>query len=573
MVDYLHFYASNGIIPPINKKHKRGTQMSDFNFLGKAEVLNHHLAVKSSVLVPQYRIKGNSKESIKGGDKTSDLSDNLIIHGDNLLALKALLPTHAGKVNCIYIDPPYNTGEEGWVYNDKVNSSLMKNWLGKVVDSESSDRHDKWLCMMYPRLQILKELLAENGVIFISIDDNEQHHLRFIMDEIFGEYNFEALITWRRRHNQPNDKTKMVAKVAEYITVYAKNSAALKQGKAFSTLPMSKKREEDYKNLDNDDRGKWDTTPWKSASGQGGVSYEITTPTGKKILETWMGTKKTFEELLKDKRIVFSKGKQELPRKKIFWNERVKEGQPAHNFWGHAEFGSNQEGSAQISSILGEEQFNNPKPTRLVKTFINLISDKNAIILDSFAGSGTTAHATLALNKEDGGTRKFILVECEDYANKVTAERVRRVIKGVPTSKDENLKKGLGGTFTYYELGDSIDYEKIIQGKKLPPYDDLARVLFSQATGQCLTGSKIKNKNWLVGETEQYKVYVVYEPDIDFLCSGEAMLTLDFIGRINKQLKDNQEAIVFASGRHVDIEDLRNGKIKFCYLPHEIHKQ
>lgn len=506
--------------------------MPTLDFKGKQFVHTHHLTV------PIRTLKLDAKKSFpaKGG---ASLNDNLIIHGDNLHALKALMPRYAGKVNCIYIDPPYNTGNEGWIYNDNVNSPMMKEWLkGKSpVDGEDLERHDKWLCMMWPRLCLLQELLAEEGTICISCDDNELANLILILDEIFGENNREEVIAWRRRHNQPNDKSKPIAKTAEFILVYSKNLKLLKEKKAFHGLPLTGK----FSNPDNDPRGAWGSKPWKSGSSQTGARYKITTPKGKVYDEEWLGTERTFKSLLKGGRIFFPNGGQGLPRKKYYESERAEEGQCAHNFWGHDEFGSNQEASSEINQI--GVTFDNPKPSRLVKSILQIFSNEESIVLDSFAGSGTTAHAVLSLNKEDGGNRKFILVECENrIANKITAERVRRVIKGVPKAKDERLKKGLGGGFSYCTLGDEISAEKMLTGKKLPDYETLARHLIYVATGQ--SPDKLRKQRGEDGffyETTDRLFYLIYEPKLVFLQSSDSALNSERVERIHKKLREKKK--------------------------------
>ncbi len=237
-----------------------------------------------------------------------------------------------------------------------------------------------WLGKSYARVLASDEattLLTEDEVIFVSIDDNEVSQLKLLMDEIFGEENFEALINWRRRHNQPNDKTKMIAKVSEHILVFSKNSDTLKQKKTFYTLPLSEERKKSYKNPDNDSRGIWDTTPWKTSTNQGGSIYKIKTPTGVKYEEEWMGSEETFQNLLKDNKIIFSDNGNGLPRKKVFWSDRLKNGQPAHNFWIHKEFGSNQDGSAEVDNLLGKGIFDKPKPTKLLKIILKLSTQNN----------------------------------------------------------------------------------------------------------------------------------------------------------------------------------------------------
>lgn len=527
--------------------------MAILNFKGKTFVQNHHLAVKYHQLVP--------KKDKSFTDKVS-LNDNLIIHGDNLKALKALLPTYAGKVKCIYIDPPYNTGNEKWVYNDNVNSPMMQEWLGKVVDREDLTRHDKWLCMMMPRLKLLRELLSDEGVICISIDDVEIANLVSLLDEIFGPDNKEEIICWRRRHNQPNDKSKAISKVAEFILVYAKNMEILKKKKAFHGLPLTGS----FSNSDNDPRGDWASKPWKAGTGQTGSPYKINTPSGKVLDEEWLGDEETYKKYIKEGRIYFPRSGDGFPRKKYYKFEREEEGQCAHNFWGHEEFGSNQEASEEIKEI--GLSFDNPKPVKLIYSLLLIFSNKDSIILDSFAGSGTTAHAVLELNKEDGGNRKFILVECEGYADAITAERVRRVIKGVPNAKDERLKEGLGGTFSYFELGDPIEMESILEGNKLPSYLELARYVFYTATGEEFSPEKVDEEKNLIGESKEYEVYLFYKPDIEYLKS--TALTLERAKKLGQY--KGKKRLVFAPSKYLDNDYLLEYRIDYCQLPFEIYK-
>ncbi len=533
--------------------------MASLNFKGKSIIQNYHLAVKYHELIP------DKEKSLT--DKVS-LNDNLIIHGDNLKALKALLPTYAGKIKCIYIDPPYNTGNQTWVYNDNVNSPMMQEWLGKTVDRDDLTHHDKWLCMMMPRLKLLRELLSDDGVIAISIDDTELAKLNCIMDEIFGEENKEEIICWRRRHNQPNDKSKAISKVAEFIVVYAKNLEILKIKKGFHGLPLTG----DFSNPDNDQKGDWASKPWKAGSNQTGCRYVITTPSGKQLDEEWLGEEQTYLTYLEEGRMYFPRKGDGFPRKKYYKFEREEEGQCANNFWGHEEFGSNQEASEEIKKL--DIEFDNPKPVRLIKAIIQIFSHEDSFILDSFAGSGTTSHAILDLNKEDGGNRKFILVECEDYADSITAERVRRVIKGVPEAKDEKLKNGLSGTFSYFELGDAIEVESILEGDKLPSYMNLARYIFYTATGDEFIPEKVDEDKHFIGESKEYEVYLFYKPDIAYLKA--TALTLDSA----KELGDynGKKKLVFAPTKYLDLADgellAKHGikGLEYCQLPFEIYR-
>ena len=406
--------------------------------------------------------------------------DNLSIHGDNLHALKALLPRYAGRIKCIYIDPPYNTGNEGWVYNDSVNSPLMKEWLAVngPVDNEDLERHDKWLCMMWPRLHLLKELLSDDGVIFVSIDDNEQHHLRMLMDEIFSEENFVANIAWHHRKSSQNDID--VSLSHNYIVCYALERRSF----SFNAGDVDESR---FSNPDNDPRGPWVADPMDAPNIRENLTYEIVNPnTGTAHLppegRCWRFTRERFDNALHDNRIVFGKSGNARPQYKRFLTEARERGTNIFTIW--SDVGTATDATRQLQQIFGRGQsFPTPKPDNLIEKIVRIATDTDSFILDSFAGSGTTAHAVLALNKEDGGNRKFILVECEDYADSITAERVRRVIKGVPKARDKSLQEGLGGGFTYCTLGDPIEVERMLTGEGLPSYSGLAAYLLHTASG------------------------------------------------------------------------------------------
>ena len=471
--------------------------MPTLDWIGKNKVVNHHLDVPYCVLNREY-----SYDEF-GQHKNDNGSKNMIIHGDNLLALKSLLPQYEGRIKCIYIDPPYNTGNEGWIYNDNVNDPRIKNWLGEVVGKEGEDlsRHDKWLCMMYPRLKLLQKLLSNDGVIFISIDDIEYANLKLICDEIFGATCFVSNITYSTR----NDSKGIVNEV-EHLIVYSKNSGWMP-----NKLPRTDKMNARFKNPDND------ITPWTSSDAfapdavmHQGMVYAIQHPfTGKMIYPTngrhwryqqdemlrqmseWcpyelrnlhdekerakccgipvdevrpdvygIVLKNSLEEsYLKaceiykrgrwPKFYFTSGGKGGIRRKTYLENVG---GVPPTNLWEYSKVGHTDEASKVLKAIFGgKTTFDTPKPYRLIEFILKIASNPDDIILDSFAGSGTTAHAVLNMNKIDGGHRKFILVELGDYADSITAERVKRVIKGY--GEDKKTVNGTGGNFSYYELG------------------------------------------------------------------------------------------------------------------------
>ncbi|MFH1991135.1 MAG: site-specific DNA-methyltransferase [Pseudomonadota bacterium] len=556
--------------------------MAQIQFKGKPFVQNHHLLVKYHELIP--------KKNRSLTDKVS-LHDNLIIHGDNLIALKALLPLYAGKIKCIYIDPPYNTGNEKWAYNDNVNSPMMQEWLGKVVDREDLTRHDKWLCMMTPRLKLLRELLRDDGVIFVSIDDNEVHHLRMLMDEVFGEKNFLTKIAIQS-NPRGRQSERYFASVHEYLLVYAKHY----DGCILYGVPLTERQIKEYKFEDQDgrkyrllglrqrgaasrreDRPKM-FFPIYINDKNGSISLEKTSNHTVKVVpkkstgeeSRWMWSKEKIQEnfeLLETKFIAKRNEWDVFIRDYLTTEENEERKSKSKTLWVEKSL-NYQNGKDELKAIFGESPIEYPKPTSLVNYIAAIAGDLDGIFLDSFAGSGTTAHAVLALNKEDGGNRKFILVECEDYADRITAERVRRIIKGVPNAKDGNLKKGLGGTFSYFEFGKAIELESILSGDGLPTYEELARYIFYTATGEEFNPKAMNEKKNFVGESKNYEVYLFYEPDIEKL--KNIALTLDRAGSIGKPGK--KKRLVFAPTKYLDQARLDELRIDFAQLPFEIYE-
>ena len=471
--------------------------MPTLEWIGKDKVINHHQKVPFKVLEEQYTYN-------------AEKSENMIIRGDNLEALKALLPKYEGRIKCIYIDPPYNTGNEGWVYNDNVNDPKIKKWLGEVVGKEGEDlsRHDKWLCMMYPRLKLLHRLIAKDGVIFISIDDNELYNLKMICDEIFGANCFVSNISWQRTYSTRNDSKGIVNEV-EHILCYSKRPDWQP-----NKLPRTAEMNALYKNPDNDDELWRNDNPYApGAATHQGMVYAIQHPfTGKMLYPTngrcWtFGQDLMLEHMnkwtnyeLKDiddkarraricgvsedevradvKAIVLSKplaeAKEDAERvlkrgkwPRFYFTKEGKGGiarktylstvggKPPTNLWQYSDAGHTDEAKKTLLALFDDKApFDTPKPSRLVERVLQIATNKDSIILDSFAGSGTTAHAVLNMNTADGGNRKFILVEMMDYANSITAERVKRVIDGYGDGK--KAVEGTGGDFTFYDLGQAL---------------------------------------------------------------------------------------------------------------------
>ena len=448
--------------------------MPTLEWIGKDKVVNHHLDVPFRVLERKYSLDENGQHNEDNG------SENMIIRGDNLEALKALLPRYEGRVKCIYIDPPYNTGNEGWVYNDNVNDPKIKKWLGEGVGKEGEDltRHDKWLCMMYPRLKLLQKLLADDGVIFVSLDFHEQPFMRLIMDEIFGASNYVSEIACVNKPSGRSDD-KYIATAHESIIVYRK-SPLLTLGGFEPEEKITKrynKRDTDgrlYRGEDLRKRGTHDERTdrpnlfypffFNQETGElivGGNDEK--TPDGfiriepmksKDVQGTWRWGQDTANA---QKTYIHPRYMPNKQQWSLFEWEYLDERGAAKptTLWDFKDVNS-ERGTEVFIKYLGfkKEDFPNPKPVGTIQRILQIATAGDDIILDSFAGSGTTAHAVLNMNKADGGHRKFILVEMMDYADSITAERVKRVIRGYGEGK--NAVEATGGNFSFYDLGEPL---------------------------------------------------------------------------------------------------------------------
>ena len=558
--------------------------MPTLEWIGKEKVINHHQDVPYRVLERQYSYDEQGQHTEDNG------SENMVIHGDNLEALKSLLPRYEGKVKCIYIDPPYNTGKEG----------------------EDLSRHDKWLCMMYPRLKLLYKLLADEGVIFISIDDAEYANLKLVCDEIFGSSCFVSNVSWQRTYSTRNDSKGIVNEV-EHILVYSKKPDWMP-----NKLPRTDEMNSKYKNIDND------VSPWRTsdafapgAATHQGMVYAIQHPfTGKMLYPSngacWRYQQDTMIEImngwtryeLKDlhdekerahicgvaaedvrpevkaivladpleiaaenaqrvlergqwPRFFFTKnGKGGIARKTYLENVG---GRLPTNLWPFAETGHTDEAKKEILAIFnGKATFDTPKPHRLIEFVLRVAGDENTLILDSFAGSGTTAHAVLNMNKADGGNRKFILIEMMDYADSITAERVKRVIQGY--GEDKKAVPGTGGSFSYYELGEPLmigdNLNEAVGTNKIREY-----IWFTE------TKENFQNPNadkpYYLGSTAQTGYYFFYEPN------RACVLDYKFLSTITVKA-DNY--VIYADRCAINTDDLQKLKVIFKKIPRDITK-
>lgn len=571
--------------------------MPTLNWIGKEVVVNHHLQV------PFHLLK--DVPALSFGDPGNG---NLIIQGDNLIALKALLPYYAGQVKCIYIDPPYNKGNEGWIYNDNVNSPIIREWLGQVVgkEDETLDRHDRWLCMMYPRLSLLRKFLREDGAIFISLDNTEVASLRLMMDEIFGYQNFVECITWNKRIPK-NDAG--IGNIHEYVMIYRKSSAwdyeftmkkeglervdeLLQQLKESKTpIPQAEVelrklyREEGYdrgvtlyNSLDEHYRpwGKINMS-WPNANTFG-PRYEVLHPhTGKPVKipdRGWRWKEETFKQSLSDGpskelydgsivvgRIWFDKDERTQPSSIKFLEE-------VNRILLRSILSTKSDGGIELEQIFEEKaKFAYPKPTSLIQVLIDSLPMTDGdIVFDSFAGSGTTAHAVLKQNAEDGIQRKFILVEMEPkIAQELTSERVRRVAKGYKNSKGE-LVEGIGGGFRYCELGEPL-FDERGKIRETVSFTDLARHVYFTETGEPLPRERV-SKTPLIGICRGVAIYLLYNGILsDKTANGGNVLTRAVLATL--PLFTGQK-IIYCAGCLLGSDRLKAENIIIRQTPYEI---
>ena len=523
--------------------------MPTLEWIGKEKVINHHQQVPYRVLEEKYTYN-------------AERSDNMIIRGDNLEALKALLPQFEGKVKCIYIDPPYNTGNEGWVYNDNVGDPKIKKWLGEVVGKEGEDlsRHDKWLCMMYPRLKLLQKLLAEDGVIFISIDEIEHRYLELIMDEIFGSANRIDTFVWQNNYGG-GAKSNYVVHLHEYVLCFAKNIATV--GKI--ELPPDDNILKYYKFRDDkfETRGPYRLQPLATTSmdDRPNLRYPLYYE-GHEIWPTkqWFWSRERTLEAQANDELVFSQknGKWTVNYKQYLngADGTQRKSKPYSIITGIY----TQAGTKTIKEIMGSgKAFDFPKPPELIMYFLQMITRENDIILDSFAGSGTTAHAVLNMNKADGGHRKFILVEMMDYADSITAERVKRVIDGYGEGK--NAVEGTGGDFTFYDLGEVLllpdgNLNENVSADKIREY------VYYMETKEALPGSSNGNA-YFMGNCRGTAYYFYYEK------ASITTLNHAFLATIPEKAEGY---IIYADLCTIPPEELAKYNITFKKIPRDIAK-
>lgn len=589
--------------------------MPTLHWIGKDKVINHHMDVPFKVLEHSYGFD-NGKQSVQ-----ETKSGNKIIHGDNLEALKALLPEYEGKIKCVYIDPPYNTGEEKWKYNDNVNHPKIKKWIGEVVGSDELDlsRHDKWLCMMYPRLKLLHKLLDNDGVVFISIDDNENFRLRTICDEIFGPKQFVTCLVWEKKKKGTHLDKKRIS-VKEYIYVYCKDSTffngligEVKSGKetypcinpgnnrSVRTIPCGTKstyREKDYQlskgekisagnmyleliddlilengklkfdvRIDAEWRYSQDNLNQYAKSNELYFTRdlylrrEVTDTRYKKLKDLLFRVE--YDEISEIKTLLINEYEKPTPNPEViqeFKNNLYKLENIHHLNNNELEnlnntgWGSNEDGDEEQRLIFGKKIFDFPKPSKLITKLFASTLFKNGYFIDSFAGTGTTAHAILQLNKIDGGNRKFILVELEDYAEKTTAERVKKVINGYATNA------GTGGSFDFYELGQPLFNEIGNLNESVGIAKIRSYVWYTETKTAFIESDNKDNKHFL-GKKDETAYYFNYEPN------ETTTLNHEFLATIKTKA---EQYVIYADNCLLTKEFMSKHNIIFKKIPRDI---
>ena len=505
--------------------------MPVLNWMGREKAVKHDKEIVLKIL--------HEDEALSYG-----LGDNILVHGDNLEALKSLLPFYAGEVKCIYIDPPYNTGSAFEHYDDNL-------------------EHSTWLNMMYPRLKLLREFLREDGSIWISIDDDEQAYMKVMCDEIFGRQNFVATVVWQKRTSP--DMRAILSDAHDFILLYAKNKEQFKEIR--NQLPLNEEQAAVYKNPDNDPRGPWTSTDFTAQGWRPNQMYEIITPSGTKVLppegRCWRHVKDVYEQLYADQRLWFGSDGSGVPRKKVYLSECT--GVTPWTWWGNKEVGHNQEAKKENNVLFGTSNaFETPKPERLVQRILEIATNEGDLVLDSFLGSGTTAAVAHKMG------RRWIGIEMGDHAKTHCAVRLKKVVDGEQGGISKAVKWQGGGGFRFYELGEPILDEQGQLSASIP-YDVLAAHIWWQETG---TGWKgVNRKSTVLGVHEGVAYALLYNGILhDRSVNGGNVLTRQTLGIIKEDLGglDYEKLVVYGEACRLGDARLAAEKIDFRQTPYDV---
>lgn len=499
--------------------------MPTLEWIGKEKVINHHQEVPFRILDKKYTYNAED-------------SENMIIHGDNLLALKSLLPKYEGMIDCIYIDPPYNTGtpEGRWVYSDNVNDPRIKKWLGEVVGAEGEDlsRHDKWLCMMYPRLKLLHKLLSNNGRIFISIDENELYNLKKICDEIFGSTCFVGQYMWYKSATPPNLSYK-IKRNLEYVLCYEKEKNNIKYSGIKKSSPSDDpltKPQNSYKILSFPpysihfkgkdgiiNAGMYGTLKFPNKLLDDLIIKDGVNQNTVRFENRFIWIQETLEKNIQNKTRINLSKQLVLSYKREEYSAEV----PPNLIDDSVGVSTTEEAGKEQINIFGEKVFEYPKDTSLIEYLLRFVDKKDALVLDSFAGSGTTAHAVLNLNKKDNGNRKFILVEMMDYAETITAERVKRVIRGY--GQGNKVVEGISSNFSFYELGQPLFKEDNNLNEEVSE-DEIRKYIYYMETKRSLD-VKTTDDLYFLGKNNDIAYYFYYKKNEITTLNNEYLSTIN----------------------------------------------
>lgn len=557
--------------------------MPTLQFKGKNIIWNHHLTVPYHTL---EEVKDLHFQPEKG-------NGNLIIEGDNLIALKALLPEYAGRVKCVYIDPPYNTGKEEWVYNDKVNSPLLTEWFKNVVGKDDLTKHDKWLCMIVPRLKLLRDILCKDGVIFISLDNNEAFNFKLIMDEIFQEENFLGVIVLQTATD--NNPTQ-ISTEHEYLFCYSRDKEYQNNWEAKSkAADLIQEKYVELKNEYKEDTNQiqislraWirinkenldKTTHYNyvdkigvyypgnpSNTKAGGYDFDIIHPVTKKVCSKpeygyrWPDT--TFWKADERFDVLWGNDENTIPKIK----KRIETVTASLK---SIIYEDGRSASKELELLLGKDFFKNPKPPKILSKIFEFCTEDTDIILDSFAGSGTTGQAIMQLNEDDGGDRQFILIQMKEDSEQEpdkniclnkTRARIEKVIQSY------NLNSG----FKYLRVGTAIDPEKMLEGV-LPTYEQFAKYIYYLGTGEHLEEVKnIDSKSHFVGNHGAKSFFLIYEQDVDAL--SRLALNLYIAEEIVTQ-SPNKCRVIYAPACFLDSEYMEEKQIEFVSIPYNLFER
>ncbi len=544
--------------------------MPTLDWIGKEAVINHHDEVPiHSLTLDHGRSFGYNNEPLGTG--------NLLVEGDNLIALKALLPYYAGKVKCIIIDPPYNTGNENWVYNDNVNNPTIQKWLGKTIGGLAADlsRHDKWLCMMYPRLCLLYQFLRKDGVIFITLDDNEQPNLRLVMNEIFGETNFVANLIWRKKTGGGQD-SEYYAREHEYILCYRKSDAFTMK---FRT---EKRTSAEYPKVKNGRKckfvklEKWGSNAYREDRPT--MFYPIEDPDGNAFFpqapDGNEGNWRTRPTALDQDHIQWKKRKGRwTPYEVIYFDENRDKAKVLKERSIYYDLATTTDATNEQKAIFGKKVFDNSKPLQLIKRLILLTTDPDSIVLDSFAGSGTTGQAVIAQNQEDNGNRQFILVELEPKVSReILATRLKRVCEDATNNQDGTLLSecNTGQTFSYYHLGETFMERSEI------PFHEMAQYLFFKETGTSITtdttvalieGNGRSYSSSVVSQRHQHSFLGSVDGVGVYLLNNDDILNEELIDRIPRH---DGRKVIHCGGTQLTETTLKQLQITFRQMPYNL---